>query len=110
MYIIFVLYYSNTDVQMYQHLQSPPHILQTGLFSQSVFPQQNPIALVESKKLWQETAEVQTDSVAYPAWQKENAILSYAYLTIILCARVGYNHLLLKTGSLYNAIQGIWLA
>ena len=90
MYIIFVLYYSNTDVQMYQHLQSPPHILQTGLFSQSVFPQQNPIALVESKKLWQETAEVQTDSVAYPAWQKENDILSYVYLTIIPWARVGY--------------------
>ena len=63
--------YSNTDVHMKQHLQSPPHILQTGLFLQSVFPQQNPIALVQSKKLWQETAEGQTDSEAYPAWQKE---------------------------------------
>lgn len=54
-----------------QHLQSPPHILQTGLFSQSAFPQQNPIPSAQSKKLWQETAEVQTDSAAYPTRQKE---------------------------------------
>lgn len=60
---------------IYQHLQSPPHILQTGLFSQSVFPPKNPIPLVWSKKLWQETAEEQTDSAAYPARQKDIILL-----------------------------------
>jgi len=30
--------------------------------------------LAQSKKLWQETAEVQTDNAAYPTKQKEKGI------------------------------------